>query len=114
MMLLCLFIASPVRADELLDSAQALCEKVKACALERMELEKVSPEERLQAQPALDAMCDSVKEQVAEVVAGHPQYANALDCMRSMLGLSCAQMQDEKQMATPACVAYEKQVSTTP
>jgi hypothetical protein len=109
-MLLFLFASTSVGADELLDASQALCEKVKACALEQMAQENFSAQERQQAQPALDDMCRSVKEQVAEVLTGHPQYANALACMHSMLGLSCAQMQDEAQMATPACVAYEKQV----
>lgn len=109
-MLLCLLAIAPARADELLDASQVLCDKVQACALEQMAKENISAEERQQAQPALEAMCRTVKQQVAEVLSDHPKYANALSCMRSMLGLSCAQMQDEKQMATPECLAYEKQM----
>lgn len=109
-LLWCLAGIAPAGADELLDTSQALCDKVKACAVEQMVKENVSPEERLAAQPALDQMCREVKQQVAEVLTGHPKYANALACMRSMLGLSCAQMQDETQMATPECRAYERQM----
>ena len=108
--LFCLLASAPVAADELLDAAEAMCEKVKSCAIERMEKENMPAAQRQRAQPALDALCESVKEEVKEVVAGHPQYANALDCMRSMLGLNCTQIQDEEQAATPVCVAFEKQM----
>lgn len=114
LVLLCLVAIAPARADELLDAAQAMCDKVKACAMEKMAKENVSAEERQRAQPALEGMCDSVKQQVAETLSGHPQYANALGCMRSMLGLSCAQLQDETQAATSECVAYEKQLRDAP
>lgn len=95
-------------ADELGDAAQALCEKVKSCAIEQMEGQEITPEMRQMMQPMLDGMCAQVRGRVGEVPTGHPMYKPAVACMQSMQSLSCDSMQDAGQVITPECEEYEK------
>lgn len=107
--LLCMVTVVPsARADELGDAAQALCEKVKSCAMAQMDGQEITPETRQMMQPMLDGMCAQVRGKVGEVPAGHPLYKPAVACMQSMNSLTCETMQDADQAVTPACEEYEK------
>ena len=97
-----------VHADELGDAAEALCEKVKSCALAQMEGQNIPAETRQMMQPMLDNMCAQVRGRIGEVPTGHPLYKPAVACMESMNSLTCEDMQDSGDMATPECEEYEK------
>lgn len=103
-----LVVTLPVRADELAAEATKLCEKVKSCAMAQIAEEDVTPEMRQMMQPMLDGMCDDMRSSMDEIPTGDQLYKPALACMRSMQTLSCAAMQDEESMKTPACETYEK------
>lgn len=100
-------VAVPARADDMVNASLQLCEKVKACAVERMNQEEMTPEVRQMMQPALDNMCVKLQQGMGAAPSGHPAYAPAVTCMRSMMSLSCEQLMagDSK---TAECAAYEK------
>lgn len=107
-MLLCLVSLVPTaHADELADAAQALCEKVKSCAMAQMDGQEITPETRQMMQPMLDSMCAQVRGKIGEVPTGHPLYQPAVACMQSMNSLTCESMQEAGDMVTPACEEYE-------
>jgi len=106
--LLCLITVSSARAEEFAVAAQALCEKVKSCAMEQLQGAELTPEARQMMQPMLDGMCAQVQGRVGDVATGHPLYKPAAACMQSMNTLTCEMMQDADQLQTPACEAYEK------
>ena len=95
-------------ADDLTEAAEGLCVNIKTCALEKVAEENLTDEMRAMMGPMMDNMCDAMQSKVQEVPAGHPLYEPALLCMRSMESLTCAQMQDEEQVMTPACKEYER------
>lgn len=98
----------PARADNLEQASQELCEKVKACALAQMSEEDLTPETRQMMQPMLDNLCANIRDQISQVPAGHPHYAPALACMRSMEALSCDDMANSGRLHTPECEQYRQ------
>jgi hypothetical protein len=101
-------LAPAVYADEFGDATQALCEKVKSCAVAQMAGQDIPPETRQMMQPMLDSMCTQINAKVGEVPTGHPLYKPAVACMESMNSLTCEEMQDAAGMATPECEEYEE------
>ena len=97
-----------VRAEDLAQSSEALCEKVKACALAQMNEEDLTPETRQMMQPMLDNMCANLSNQISQVPPTHPHYAPALACMRSMENLGCEDMMSEERLHTPECEQYRQ------
>tara|TARA_R110002124_G_scaffold266702_1_gene433666 strand:+ start:283 stop:660 length:378 start_codon:yes stop_codon:yes gene_type:complete len=107
-----LLLAMPsLHADELADAAQALCEKVKSCAMAQMEGQELTPETRQMMQPMLDSMCTQVRSRVGEVPSSHALYQPAVACMQSMNSMTCENMQDAGEMVTPECDEYEQLVN---
>lgn len=104
------FLASTlsVSADEITDSALALCEKVKACSMAQINEEDLTPELRQMMEPMLENMCANMQSRVQAVPQGHALYDPAVACMDSMSTLSCEQMMDSEQALTPECSEYEK------
>lgn len=111
---LCLIVLTlvailPAHADDLIAASLDLCEKVKSCAMAQVAEQDVTPQMLEMMQPMLDDMCASMRSRIGEVPTGHPMYARALFCMRSMEEtLTCAMMQDPENMTTPECEAYEE------
>jgi hypothetical protein len=103
-----LLISSPVRADDLADAALSVCEKMKACAIAQIPEENLTPEVRQVMQPMLDDMCVKMQSALKNAPSGHPLYAPALACMRSMEASSCERIQDLQREKTSECEAYEK------
>jgi len=100
-------VAFSAYADEYADTALALCEKVKSCAVAEMGQQKLTPEMRQMMKPLLDSMCDQVLLQIPEVANGHELYAPALACMKSMEAVDCSDMQ-QTEYETPACQEFDK------
>lgn len=96
------------QADELTDAAQALCDSVKSCALEQVAQEDQTDEMRERMAPMLDNMCADIRSQVQSVPADHKLYQPAVGCMRSMVSLTCQQMQDPQSAKTPECMEYDE------
>jgi hypothetical protein len=96
-------------ADDLTSTAQALCEKVRSCAMSQVAQEDLTPELRQMMEPMLDSMCDQVRSRVQGVSTGHPLYQPAVACMRSMESLTCEDMRSGENLQTAECEAYEKQ-----
>lgn len=106
--LLCIATVLPVQAQELVAAGQALCEKLKSCAVAEMEGQELTPDTRQMMQPMLDNLCTQVLGEISKVPAAHPLYTPAVACMQSMHALSCERMRNPDQAVTPACEAYEK------
>jgi len=106
--LVMIMAGSYVQADELTDAAQALCDSVKSCALEQVAQEDMTDEMREMMGPMLDNMCEEMRSQVQSVPADHKLYKPAVGCMRSMVSLTCQQMQDPQSAKTPECVEYDE------
>lgn len=102
------FLALQVSADELTDAAQGLCDSIRSCALENIAKEELTPEVLDIMAPMLDNMCTNMRSKVQEVPVGHGLYEPAVGCMRSLESLTCEQMQDPEQAATPECREYER------
>ena len=100
--------AAQASADEIGDSALALCEKVKACSMAQVNEEDLTPELRQMMEPMLENMCANMQARVQAVPEGHTHYAPAVACMDSMSALSCEQMMSSEQVVTPECREYEK------
>jgi hypothetical protein len=100
--------AGAAAADALTDAAQGLCDTIKTCALEQMTGQDMTEEVRQKMTPMLDDACADLRSQVQMVPTGHALYQPAVDCVRSMESLSCAQLQDAGRVTTPACNEYEE------
>ena len=105
---LTLLMPMMVGAEEIVEAASGLCEKVRSCAMAQIDKEDLTPELRQMMEPMLDNMCDNMQSKVQEVEVGNALYQPAVDCMRSMEALSCEDMQDPSRMQTPQCESYEK------
>jgi hypothetical protein len=101
-------LAMQVNGDDLTDAAQGLCDSVRSCALENISKEELTPEVLEMMGPMLDNMCSDMRSKVQEVPVGHGLYEPAVGCMRSLESLTCEQMQDPAQAATPECKEYER------
>lgn len=104
-----LVVILPTRADDLTAASLDLCEKVKSCAMAQVAEQDLTPQMREMMQPMLDNMCANMQSRIGEVPTGHPLYAPAVACMRSMEEImTCAMMQNSGNMTTPECEAYQK------
>ena len=97
-----------VSAQEIVEAASGLCEKVRTCAMAQIDKEDLTPELRQMMEPMLDNMCANMQSKVQEVAVGDDLYQPAVDCMQSMQALSCEDMQDPARMQTAQCESYEK------
>lgn len=97
-----------LRADNLADAANDLCEHIKQCTLTQMNQEEITPEMRQMIEPMIANMCTAMRSQVTAAPEGHPLYQPATDCMRSMTRISCEAMQDGANMETAECKKYEE------
>ncbi len=95
-------------ADEFVDASMQLCEKVKTCTLESMNVEEVTPEIRDMVMPMVENMCASMRRNYQEVPTGHALYKPALACMRSLSALSCEEI-GRNRTQTDECKKYEAQ-----
>jgi len=95
-------------AQEIVEAASGLCEKVRTCAMAQIDKEDLTPELRQMMEPMLDSMCANMQSKVQEVKVGNALHQPAVDCMRSMQALSCEDMQDPARMQTAQCESYEK------
>ncbi|MEM9255593.1 MAG: hypothetical protein AAGA91_09095 [Pseudomonadota bacterium] len=96
----------PAQAEELTEAALGLCERVKACSIEQLQEEELTPEMRQMLQPMLDNMCEQVKGNMGDVPTGHALYKPALACMQSMEKLSCEVLMSPDQEPTAECQRY--------
>ena len=105
---LMLLMPMTVGAQEIVEAATGLCEKVRSCAMAQIAEEDLTPELRQMMEPMLDNMCANMQSKVQEVAVGNDLYQPAVDCMQSMQALSCEDMQDPARMQTAQCESYEK------
>ncbi len=105
---LLLMLAAQAGADDLTDAAQGLCATIKSCALEQVAKEDLTPEMLEMMGPMLDNMCTNMRQQVKDVPVEHALYKPAVGCLRSLESMTCEQMQNADDVATPECEEYEK------
>jgi len=102
-------LSSPVLAVEFTEEAMAMCERVKSCALQRLNREQeMTAEMRDMMRPMLENMCEQVRANIQEVPREHRLYKPALACMRSLKELSCDAFERPENVATPECERYEE------
>ncbi len=98
--------APALAQNELQQAADALCEKVRSCALAQVDDADMTPEMRQMMEPMLDNMCVTMRAGIAEAPADHELYEPAVECMRSMAELACDQMEAMRD-GTPECQEYQ-------
>lgn len=106
---LVLLAASLTRADEMATVTQQMCDKTKACMTERFGgAESLSAEMQAMAVQQMEMACSYIAAQYTAAPHGHPLYKPALACLKSMVALSCDELDDLDDNPTPACQAYEE------
>tara|TARA_R110001592_G_scaffold28990_11_gene105578 strand:- start:3586 stop:4110 length:525 start_codon:yes stop_codon:yes gene_type:complete len=101
-------VSLQLQADDMADSYNKMCEKIKSCAMKNMGQVDLSPDMRAMVTASLDGMCVSLQQQFDGVVSKHPLYSSAAACLKSMTGLSCDEIENMEDSATPECARYEK------
>jgi hypothetical protein len=107
LMLGCLFSAHAL-SDDFADSALQLCEKLKGCAIAKMNQSDLTSDVRQMMEPMLATMCFTMQDSIQQVPSDHELYGPALACMRSMNEMSCEDMQNQKSYQTGSCITYEE------
>jgi hypothetical protein len=97
--------------NELQQAADALCEKVRSCAMAQVRQEDMTPEMRAMMEPMLENMCTRMRAGVADAPVDHKLYEPAVACMRSMADLSCEQIESLAD-GTPECRRYQEIVDS--
>jgi len=108
MAILGLALGAHAWAEDLTEVTQALCDTVKSCALEQVAQEDLTDEMREMMVPMLENMCTTMRNEVQDVPTGHELYQPAVACVRSLVSLSCEQLQDADREQTPQCVEYDR------
>ncbi|MCB1438144.1 MAG: hypothetical protein H6888_01735 [Nitratireductor sp.] len=102
-------MVTPALPDDFTDASQAMCEKVKGCALSQMGQESsMSEEMKAMVMRSLESMCDQMNQSFSAVARYHELYEPATACMRSMSELSCQEIDAANENATDECAAYER------
>ena len=106
-----LIFASPALGDEYNDSIEALCQRIKTCALAQMGEEAKDMSEQMKQMIAaqMETMCVGIKQQYTALARFHVLYRPAIACMRSMADLSCPELQSGKDDVTPECASFREQ-----
>ena len=101
--------AAPVPANEMSEARDALCEKIKGCALEQMgQADNMTDQMKTMIMQSLESMCDGLEEGY-KAAEGHPLYQPATACMRSMSEQSCEVLQQGDDMQTPECASFREE-----
>jgi len=103
-----LFVASQVQAGDLSESYNVMCEKMKSCAMESIGKADLTPDMRAMITASLEGSCQAIEQQFHNVAAAHPLYGPASACLSSMGKMSCDQIENMGDYATPECERYEK------
>ena len=90
----------------------ALCEKVKACAMEQMNEQDLTPEMRQMMEPMVANMCANVGSHVQDVPTDHSLYQPAMECLESLNRLDCQTLLTMQGSPTAECKAYEQAVGS--
>lgn len=101
-------LSGGVQADDLGDSYNLMCEKMKSCAVKNIGEAELTPDMRAMVMASLESACVSIQQQFNYVAAAHPLYAPAETCLKSMAALSCDDLENMDEEKTPECARYEK------
>ena len=102
-------VSLQVAADPYTEAAQAACEHMKECALQRMG--DIPPEMRGMVMAGLESACVGIaaaNPYGEEMRQQHPLYDDATACMRSMAELSCEAIYDDRT-ETPECLKLQRE-----
>lgn len=105
-------VSLQLHADDMAESYNMMCEKMKSCAMKNMGEVDLAPDMRAMITASLEGMCVSLQQQFDGVASNHPLYGPAAACLKSMTGLSCDEIENMEDSATPECAHYEKMVET--
>lgn len=113
---LAIFASNTAIADEFDDASNAMCEHVKACAMQEIDMSSIPPEMVPMVTQSLNNMCQQVRTAnpyTQNMRKGHPMYQHATACMNSITKLSCEDiMEDDRQ--TPECKKAEQEAEKYP
>ncbi|CAA0083219.1 Uncharacterised protein [Zhongshania aliphaticivorans] len=113
-LLVLLTSVSYLQADDLGESYNVMCSKMKSCALQSIGEANLSPAMRDMVMTQLEGACVSVQQQFGNVADTHPLYGAASKCLSSMAKLSCDEIENMNDEPTPACASYEKMAASYP
>lgn len=99
-------------AGEYSKATQALCEKMKQCAIEQLnaEAEGVPQAMKDMVIQSMQGMCVSMASSFEPGLKQHELYQPAKACMQSMTALSCEQIMAMEDDTTKECQDYEKAI----
>ncbi|MGB0920604.1 MAG: hypothetical protein ACPG06_02485 [Alphaproteobacteria bacterium] len=99
------------QADDYLEATNALCEKIKSCAMAEMDVEAMPADQRAMMENMMAGMCANIQQNYT-AAPGSPYYDDAAACMRSMAALSCTEFQEmDEENATAACKSFRAAAS---
>lgn len=102
-----LLLASSTVSADLVDEGQALCAKIKSCAIVKINQETISQQEKDAILSIFDNQCiASVQKYETDLgTAGLKEQANA--CLKSLQAQSCKTLVGGQQVTTPVCTEFE-------
>jgi hypothetical protein len=71
----------------------------------------LSPNTQAIITASLENVCASLQQQFDGVASKHPLHSPAATRLKSMIRLSCDQIENMEDSATPECAHYEKMVA---
>lgn len=106
----CLLAPSLAVADDYSNAIDALCQKMKTCALQSMgEVDDMPAKTREMITASLNSMCEGMQQQYDVAMQRHALYQPATDCISSMAALTCEELEAAEDDVTPQCVAFREQ-----
>lgn len=108
--LLATLLLAPVgaaNADEFSEGVQKLCDKMKQCTLESLKGQEIPPEMKGMIEQQLDQSCVTLEANYAVALQSQELYQPAIACMKSLLSMSCQEIQQAGTAQTGACKELE-------
>lgn len=100
-------LAAPAHAETYEEATNALCEKIKSCALADMRMEDMDDADKRMMMNMMDNMCLDMQQNYT-AAPNSPHYDEAAACMRSMADLTCGEFQAmSEENPTEECAAFK-------
>lgn len=102
-----LLLSQTANAD-LVNEGQALCSKIKSCAVVEIDKQQISPDERAAILSIFDNQCVASVQKYEKDVASAGLEGKAHACLKSLQAQSCATLVGGNEaVTTPVCTDFE-------
>lgn len=104
--LLTLLISQTAYGDAINDASQRLCDKMKTCIYQQMDVEEnVTPQMKQMVENMVVGMCTNMMD-TSSILGKQDLVEPAVACLDSMSQKSCSELENNTE--TPECVEFEK------